>query len=325
MRRLHAKTSFMARGRRRAGARTPRYHPACAHGCAARIVAVTGLPVRVYLARRLGPELFFRRLPGDGRIGADASDSSDSVTDGHRGVRLRHGLRRQLDQRERQLLGELLDGVGVEAAGVVPPVQLHKAVGAVRPKLECMPQPRLGAEIGEEDLRQAARRRSSGRSSPPKGCGARRRAPRWRSRGPRTCTTAEPTRCGRRRRRARRPRRSSGRSRGRERRAGFPRPQARDTTARRRARRSACCPEAPRSSEIGGLRSVDGLVVGDTKRAAGKFCNQHGANSSCDVPKMGDLSQKCDTCVNNSNAFRHSIGTAHLRENTLKLSGATYR
>jgi len=30
----------MARGRRRAGARTPRYHPACAHACAARLMAV---------------------------------------------------------------------------------------------------------------------------------------------------------------------------------------------------------------------------------------------------------------------------------------------
>ena len=78
-------------------------------------------------------------------------------------------------------------------------------------------------------------------------------------------------------------------------------------------------------AEIGRLRCVDGLVVGDTKRAAGKFCNQHGANSSCDVPKMGDLSQKCDTCVNNSNGFRLSIRTAHLRENTLQLCGATYR
>ena len=37
-----------ARGRRRAGARTPRYHPACARVCAAHLVAVTGLPVRVY-------------------------------------------------------------------------------------------------------------------------------------------------------------------------------------------------------------------------------------------------------------------------------------
>jgi len=30
----------MARGRRRAGARTPRYHPACAQSCAARVRAV---------------------------------------------------------------------------------------------------------------------------------------------------------------------------------------------------------------------------------------------------------------------------------------------
>ena len=29
---------------------------------------------------------------------------------------------------------------------------------------------------------------------------------------------------------------------------------------------------------------------------------------------MGDLSQKCDTHVNNSNRFRHSVGTAHFRE-----------
>jgi hypothetical protein len=59
-------------------------------------------------------------------------------------------------------------------------------------------------------------------------------------------------------------------------------------------------------------------VVDDMKRAAGKFCNQHGANSSCDVPKLGDLSQKCDTPVNNSNPFQLSIGTAHLREKAIK-------
>jgi len=62
----------LARGRRRAGARAPRYHPACAQSCAplkcgrwrAHPFGSTGLD-----------QLFFRRLPGDGRIGAVAHDS----------------------------------------------------------------------------------------------------------------------------------------------------------------------------------------------------------------------------------------------------------
>ena len=58
-----------ARGRRRAGAQAPRYHPAChAVGVAARY-GCDG-PTRSVLLAAETCRLFFRRLPGDGRIDA---------------------------------------------------------------------------------------------------------------------------------------------------------------------------------------------------------------------------------------------------------------
>ena len=136
------KPSFVqARGRRRACARAPRYHPACAPKCAARCQGVDG-PNRSVLLGPVGESggPFFRRLPGDGRIGACASILGvrgfprlmrhRQLGGGKRG---RRGLRGQLDERERELLGELLDGVRLEAARVVPPVEDDDAAdGGVR-------------------------------------------------------------------------------------------------------------------------------------------------------------------------------------------------
>jgi hypothetical protein len=34
---------------------------------------------------------------------------------------------------------------------------------------------------------------------------------------------------------------------------------------------------------------------------------------------LGDVSQNCDTHVNNSNPLQHSIATAHLREKQVKV------
>jgi len=68
--RRFAQCLLEARGRRHAGARTPRYHPAC-HARAWPLDLGCDGPTRSVLLGRIG--LFFRRLPGDGRIGAVGS------------------------------------------------------------------------------------------------------------------------------------------------------------------------------------------------------------------------------------------------------------